>query len=151
MMKNIRRRPPSLARGQRVADLPVQREGWSARASPPRHTATVAQQLLFFSNHSLLVSWLIIHHLRGRQRAFMYTTPVAVFIRRVSGLPQHFHVCPLSRGGELQAASRDSRLAIVCGARCLQFPQCSFVFSSNESISVRFWGFFCLSLKTYLS
>lgn len=52
--------------------------------------------------------------------------------------------------GELRAASRDSRLSFVCGVRCLQFPQCSFVFSSNESISVRFW-FFRLSLKTYLS
>lgn len=93
-MKNIRRRPPSLARRQRVTDLPVQRKRRSARASPPHHTATVTQQLLFFSNHSLLVSWLIIHHLRGKQRAFMY----AVFIRRVSGLPRHFHVCPLSRG-----------------------------------------------------
>lgn len=98
IMKNIRRRPPSLARRQRVTDLPVQRKRRSARASPPHHTATVTQQLLFFSNHSLLVSWLIIHHLRGKQRAFMYTTPVAVFIRRVSGLPRHFHVCPLSRG-----------------------------------------------------
>lgn len=98
IMKNIRRRSPSLARRQHVTDLPVQRKRWSARASPPHHTATVTQQLLFFSNHSLLVSWLIIHHLRGKQRAFMYTTPVAVFIRRVSGLPQHFHVCPLSRG-----------------------------------------------------
>lgn len=97
-MKTIRRQPPLLAQRQHVTDLPVQGKCWSARASPPYHTATVTQQLLFFSNHSLLISWLIIHHLRRKQRAFIYTTPVAVFIGRISSLPRHFHVCPLSQG-----------------------------------------------------
>lgn len=94
IMKNVCRWPPLW---RHVTDLPVQGMRCSARASPPHRTATVTQQLFFSSDRSLLVSWLIIHHLRGKRRAFMYTTPVAVFTGRVSGLPRHFHVCPPSR------------------------------------------------------
>lgn len=39
------------------------------------HTTAVSQQLLLFSNHSLLAAWLIIHLLRATQQAFMYITP----------------------------------------------------------------------------
>lgn len=136
-MKNVYCWPPWW---WHVTDLPVQGKRCSTRASPPHRTATVTQQLFFFSDRSLLVSWLIIHHLRGKRRAFMYTTPVAVFTSRVSGLPRHFHVCPPSLGGESQAASHERRLAIVCGVPCLQFPQCSFVFFHQMSPLVLDFG-----------
>lgn len=61
----------------------------------PRTTA-VSQQLLLFSNHSLLAAWLIIHLLRATQQAFMYIT-FALFISWASGLPPHFHVPPASQ------------------------------------------------------
>lgn len=40
---------------------------------------------------------------------------------------------PSFAGGESQATSRERWLAIVCGVLCLQFPQCSFVFSHQMS------------------
>lgn len=148
-MRNKRHRPPLLAHRRHVTDLPVQGKCWSARASPPHHTATVTQELLLFSNHSLLISWLIIHHLRGKQRAFMYTTLVAVFIGRISGLPRHFHVCPLSQGESFRQHH------VIAGSPL--FAVCS-VYSSHSALLcfhqisplVLDFVFFCLSLKTYL-
>lgn len=42
---------------------------------------------------------------------------------------------PCFTGREFQAPSHDTRLAIVCGARCLQFPQCPFVIHHQQEKS----------------
>lgn len=67
----------------------------------PRRAATVTQQLFFFSDRSLLVSWLVIHHLRGKRRAFMYTTPVAVFIGRALWPATTLPCLPSFAGGDV--------------------------------------------------
>lgn len=89
---------------------------WQGVPTSP-HTAAVSQQLLLFSNHSLLAARPIIHLLRAAQQASTYVTPSTLFTARVSGLPPHFHV-----QGDFQTPSHDTGLAIVCGAPCLQFP-----------------------------
>lgn len=131
---------------------PCAGEVGSARASPPHHTATVTKQLFVFSNHSLLISWLIIHHLRGKQRAFMYTTPIAVFIGRVSGLPG-FHVCPLSQGESYRQHHMiaGSPSFAVCTVYSSHSALLCFHQMSPLVLDFVFFFFFCVSLKTYLS
>lgn len=131
---------------------PCAGEVGSARASPPHHTATVTKQLFVFSNHSLLISWLIIHHLRGKQRAFMYTTPIAVFIGRVSGLPG-FHVCPLSQGESYRQHHMiaGSPSFAVCTVYSSHSALLCFHQMSPLVLDFVFLFFFCISLKTYLS
>lgn len=150
-MKNIRRRPPSLARRQRVTDLPCAEEALERQGIPasPHCYSYSAASLLF---QPQFTRFLAHYSSLEREAAGLYVHyPGRCVYPSGLWLATTLPCLPSFTGGELQAASRDSRLAIVCGARCLQFPQCSFVFSSNESISVRFWGVFCLSLKTYLS
>lgn len=139
-MKNLRCRPPLLATkaclGSPCAGEVQERQG--IPASP--HCYSYSASFLLFQPQFIRF---LAHYssLEKEAAGLRVHCPCRCVYRSDLWLATTLPCLPSFTRGELQAASHDSRRAIVCGVRCLQFPQCSFVFSSNESISVRFLVF----------
>lgn len=103
-------------------------------ASPPYHaTLQLVSSFCCFPQFTCSLA----HHSSPESAAAgLYVHyPFPLFISWASGLPPHFHVCPVSQGEKFQAASHDTQLAIGCGARCLHFPLCPFVVRYHKAKS----------------
>lgn len=105
------------------------------RASPPRHTPLQLVSsfccfptTVYVQPGSLFISW-------ERRSRPLCTLPLRSVYQLGLCLSTTLPRSPCFTGREFQAPSHDTRLAIVCGACCLQFPQCPFVVYHHQAKS----------------
>lgn len=105
------------------------------RASPPHQTPLQLVSsfccfptTVYMQPGSLFISW-------ERRSRPLCTLPLRCVYQLGLCLSTALPCLPSFTGREFQAPSHDTRLAIVCGVHCLQFPQCPFVVYHHQAKS----------------